>query len=144
MASDFIPAPYFDGGEVLVVDDNELIRRIIREQLQNVRLHTTVVEHGLAALNAVRSRRDSGRPPFGLIFMDIHMPVMDGLQASAEIAKLETGSPIVAMTADTRTFAEKPYTTFGMCGMISKPFVPQEIWRVLSLYFNPSSGCCVA
>ena len=129
-------APHFAGGEVLVVDDNELSRRAMRELLQSVGLNVTVVEHGAAAVNAVRSRKDSGRLPFGLICMDIHMPVMDGLQASAEIAKLETGCTVVAMTADTKAFANKPYSDFGMTGIIGKPLVPQEVWRVLAKCFE--------
>ena len=66
--------------------------------------------------------------------MDIQMPVMDGLQATAAIK--EPGPPawdipIVAMTAHALKEEEKRYRRHGMCGYVLKPFVPVRLYATL-------------
>jgi CheY-like chemotaxis protein len=65
------------------------------------------------------------------------MPVMDGIEASAEIIKLNTGIPIVAMTANIMTGDMDMYKKSGMSDCVSKPFTSQELWRCLLKYFTP-------
>jgi CheY-like chemotaxis protein len=69
--------------------------------------------------------------------MDIHMPVMDGLEASAKITELNTGTPIVVMTANVMTQDQELYRENGIKEYIGKPFTSQELWRCLMKYFTP-------
>jgi CheY-like chemotaxis protein len=69
--------------------------------------------------------------------MDIHMPVMDGLEAAEKIIELDTGSPIVAMTANIMSSDREIYKTSGMHDYIGKPFTSQELWRCLLKYLKP-------
>jgi CheY-like chemotaxis protein len=121
-------------GEVLLCEDNSMNQQVICEHLARIGLSAVVAENGRVGLEAVKSRIESGEPQFDLIFMDIHMPVMDGLEAAAEIIKLNTGIPIVAMTANVMSGDEELYRKSGMNDCVGKPFTSQELWRCLMRY----------
>jgi len=65
---------------------------------------------------------------------------MDGLEASAKIFELNTGVPIVAMTANIMSNDREIYRMSGMSDCVGKPFTSQELWRCLMKYFTPISG----
>jgi CheY-like chemotaxis protein len=71
--------------------------------------------------------------------MDMFMPVMDGMEAAAKIIALETGTPIVAMTANVMISELEKYKRNGMSDCLGKPFTTQELWQVLLKYFTPIS-----
>jgi HPt (histidine-containing phosphotransfer) domain-containing protein len=62
---------------------------------------------------------------------------MDGLEATALISKLNTGMPIVAMTANIMTNDRDLYEKSGLCGFVGKPFTSQELWRCLMTHLEP-------
>jgi HPt (histidine-containing phosphotransfer) domain-containing protein len=64
---------------------------------------------------------------------------MDGLEASAKILELNTGSPVVAMTANIMSNDMKLYMKSGMNDCLGKPFTSQELWRCLLKYLKPQS-----
>jgi len=101
-----------------------------------VGLTVFMASNGLEGLEKVKERRANNRKPFDLIFMDIHMPVMDGLEAAAIIGKLNTGTPIVAMTANVMVSDQETYKASGMKETVSKPFTTQVLWRCLLRYFT--------
>jgi len=69
--------------------------------------------------------------------MDIHMPEMDGIDATIEILKLDPNIPIVAMTANIMPDDVKNYISSGMRECLSKPFASHDIWDCLLRYFKP-------
>jgi PAS domain S-box-containing protein len=140
---DEIEKPAFNG-EVLLCEDNEMNQQVICEHLSRVGLKTIVAENGKAGIQEVQSRREKGEKQFDLIFMDIHMPVMDGIEAAAKIIELETGVPIVAMTANIMASDMEIYETSGMHDCIGKPFTSQELWRCLLKYLKPVNGANAA
>jgi signal transduction histidine kinase/CheY-like chemotaxis protein len=131
-----IERPVFDG-EVLVCEDNKMNQKVIRDHLARVGLITVIAENGKEGVEAVRQRMEKEKKQFDLIFMDIHMPVMDGLEAAAEINKLNTGIPIIAMTANIMTDDKEHYRMCGMIGCVGKPFTSQELWHCLLKYLVP-------
>jgi len=62
---------------------------------------------------------------------------MDGLEAAAKILELNTGVPIVAMTANVMSNDMDVYRQSGMHDFVGKPFTSQELWRCLMKYFTP-------
>jgi CheY-like chemotaxis protein len=125
-------------GEVLVCEDNALNQQVIREHLQRVGLDVVVANNGREGVDFVKSRLKGGLPPFGLIFMDMHMPVMDGLEATAAILDMFSGGsapPVVALTANVMADAVEIYEKSGITGTIGKPFTAQELWGCLIKYF---------
>ena len=128
--------PYFDG-LILVVDDNDMNQEVICEHLGNVGIRTELADNGKTAVAKVQERLINGEKPFDLIFMDIHMPIMGGTEAASKIMTLNTGTPIVAVTANIMTHELKSYSEHGMTDHISKPFTTQELWRTLLKYLTP-------
>jgi CheY-like chemotaxis protein len=91
----------------------------------------------------VRERQEKGEKPFDLILMDIFMPVMDGIEAASKITALNTGTPIVAMTANIMLNEVENYKKNGMLDYIGKPFTSQELWRILLNYLKPVGSSIV-
>jgi len=129
--------PTFKSGEVLVVDDNEMNLGVACEHLVRVGLTPIVAMNGKEAVEKVVQRIANNHPPYDLILMDFHMPVMDGKEASSIITKFDVGTPIIAMTADASVLSnDSLFTDFGISGYLSKPFTAQELWRCLFNYFE--------
>ena len=128
--------PAFEG-EVLLCEDNDMNQQVACEHLARVGIKTVVAENGKIGLDMVQSRMQKGERQFDLIFMDMHMPVMDGLEAAAKIHELNTGVPIVAMTANIMSSDRELYEMNGMRDYVGKPFTSQELWRCLMKYFKP-------
>ncbi|MDR1839508.1 MAG: response regulator [Treponema sp.] len=124
-------------GEILLFEDNQMNQVVICEHLDRVGLKTVIAENGKIGVNMVKNRMRNGEKQFDLIFMDMYMPVMDGLEATEIINKLNTGIPIVAMTANVMSDEMNVYKTKGINDCVSKPFTSQELWRCLLKYFKP-------
>jgi signal transduction histidine kinase/DNA-binding response OmpR family regulator len=126
-------------GKILVCEDNNMNQLVIKESLERIGLNAVIAENGLEGVNIVRKLVEDGGEPFDLIFMDIQMPVMDGLEAASQIEKLKTGTPIVAMTANIMLGEMEVYKQSGIPDYISKPFTSQELWRCLLKYLTPAN-----
>jgi signal transduction histidine kinase/DNA-binding response OmpR family regulator len=131
--------PVFNG-EVLVCEDNSMNQMVISESLSRVGLKTVIAENGKEGIDIVNGRIKKGEKLFDLIFMDIQMPVVDGIEAASYIEKLQTGIPIIAMTANVMSGEKELYKMSGMPDYIGKPFTSQELWRCLLKYLTPISG----
>jgi PAS domain S-box-containing protein len=116
-------APGADGAgiahRVLVAEDNESLREILIHQFAQLGVAASIVANGREAVDAVREGE------FGLIFMDCHMPEMDGFAATHAIRAAETGSgrhvPIVAMTANGFREDRDACLAAGMDDYLAKP-----------------------
>jgi len=128
--------PTFEG-EILLCEDNTMNQQVITEHLARVGIKTVVAENGKVGVDLVRRRAIGKEKQFDLIFMDIHMPIMDGLEATEKILEMKTGIPVVAMTANIMTNDKEIYEKVGMTDHIGKPFTSQELWRCLLKYFDP-------
>jgi len=131
-----IEKPSFHG-EVLLCEDNTMNQEVISEHLSRVGLKTIIAENGKIGVEMVQNRQKNNEKQFDLIFMDIHMPVMDGIEASLNILKLNTGVPIIAMTANIMSTDREIYFENGMSSCIGKPFTSQELWHCLIKYLTP-------
>ena len=124
-------------GTVLVCEDNIMNQGVIREHLEKVGLTPVIAANGKIGVELVSQRQISDDPQFDLIFMDINMPVMDGLEAAKLIHEIGGNIPIVAMTANVMVNDLEYYKKSGMADILSKPFTTQELWRCLLKYFVP-------
>ncbi|MDR2542558.1 MAG: response regulator [Treponema sp.] len=133
---DVLESPWFEG-LVLICDDNSMNLEVICAHLARVGLQTIAVENGKLGVEMVKKRKEKNEKPFDMIFMDMFMPVMDGIEAASKIIELNTGSPIIAMTANIMTFEIEKYKKHGMPDCLGKPFTSQELWRILLKYLVP-------
>jgi len=133
-----VEKPNFDG-LILICEDNPMNQQVVTEHLARVGLRAVIAENGKIGVKIVQERIESGQPPFDLIFMDIFMPVMDGVETASKISALCAGTPIVAMTANVMTGEMENYKMNGMSDCVGKPFTTQELWRCLLKYLTPVS-----
>ena len=126
----------FPGKRILVVEDNELNMEIICTILENYGIET---EQAVNGKEAVRRMEESVPGYYDMIFMDIMMPEMDGLEATRTIRNLDREDckkiPIYAMSANAFDEDVKRSLASGMNGHISKPVnlqvLEKTLWEVL-------------
>jgi signal transduction histidine kinase/CheY-like chemotaxis protein len=128
--------PYFNA-EILVCEDNEMNQIVITDHLARVGIKAVIAENGKVGVEAVAAKMAKGEKPFDLIFMDVHMPVMDGLEAVKKLAEMGNTIPIVALTANIMTTDREAYKAHGMNEYLSKPFATQDLWNCLLNYIKP-------
>ncbi|MBS0308478.1 MAG: response regulator [Proteobacteria bacterium] len=124
------------GCHILLVEDNVLNQEVAREFLSQSGLRVTVAGDGRQACRYVEQE------PFDAILMDIHMPVMDGLEATRTIRQMPEGKtlPIIAMTAAAMPQDRADSTAAGMNAHIAKPVDPQELAERLLEWIKPLSS----
>ena len=122
---------------ILVVEDNVVNQRLAVRLLEKRGHKVTVASTGRAALQELERGR------FDAVLMDIQMPDMDGLEATAAIREREKGAggriPILAMTAHAMKGDRERCLAAGMDGYVSKPMQPQELFREVERVV-PSAG----
>jgi CheY-like chemotaxis protein len=114
---------------ILLAEDNKVNQLVARRLLESRGHSVTVVADGRAAVSAAIAGA------FDLVLMDVQMPEMDGLEATAEIRKLESGGrrlPIVAMTAHAMKGDRDRCLDAGMDGYVMKPVQPAELDRAIA------------
>ncbi len=125
-------------GEVLVCEDNQINQQVISEHLGRIGLTSVIASNGLIGVDIVTERMAEGKP-FDLILMDIHMPIMDGIEATHKLLALGITTPIIALTANAMKRDRESYLALGMSDYISKPFYAQELWSCLLKHLKPIS-----
>jgi CheY-like chemotaxis protein len=86
-------------GRILLAEDVPDNQRLLSHYLRGAGAELVVASDGLAVVNAAMDARDQGRP-FGLILMDMQMPMIDGLTATVVLRGAGWRGPIVALTAN--------------------------------------------
>jgi len=128
--------PIFEG-DVLLCEDNIMNRQVICEHLTRVGLNTFVAVNGKIGVDFVKRRAEEGKKQFDLILMDMHMPEMDGIEATSIINDMNLDIPIVAITANIMSSDRELYDELDMKGFVGKPFTSQELWQCLMKFFKP-------
>lgn len=108
---------------MLVVEDNKTNQFIVKEILEQAGFQVSLTDNGKEGSDYYRDHREE----IDLILMDLHMPVLNGYEASAIIRKLNPEVPIVAMTADAITGVDEECKRVGINHYISKPFDPEKL-----------------
>jgi len=128
--------PLFQG-ELLICEDNTLNQMVISDHLSKVGLKSVIAVNGKIALELIKRRIENNETQFDLIFMDIHMPEMDGLEASKAIIEMGVKTPIIALTANIMANDKDTYAQAGMLDCLPKPFIAHELWSCLLKYLKP-------
>ena len=123
-------------GLVLVVDDNEINRLLASKVITKWGVNVDFAENGKIALEKVQEKK------YDLILMDLHMPVMDGMESSRTIRKMGgyyAKVPIIALTASLFAHELETITECGMDGFVIKPFVPNDLYNKIRQYLSVKS-----
>jgi CheY-like chemotaxis protein len=122
---------------VLLCDDNVVNQKVALRLLQQMGYKADVAVNGVECLQALE------RLPYDIIFMDVQMPEMDGIEATRQIRERQkNGAPgnfkpgiaIVAMTANAMQGDREKCLAAGMDDYLSKPIRPEDIRKVLELW----------
>lgn len=129
-------------GTVLVVEDGNTLRKLLRMWLERHGCRVVEAANGREAVEAVKRKRPD------LILMDLHLPKMDGFSAARrirELAGLSEDVPILAVSADSELGAEarNPSTEerdVGFTDFVPKPFSPAQLGDILDHYLPARGG----
>ena len=111
---------------ILLAEDNKMNQLIARKTFKKIGHEIDVADNGRIAIDMAEHK------DYDLIFMDIQMPEMDGLQAAGYIiANYPAAPPIIAMTANVLSEDEEKCKLAGMCDFISKPFTIERLEDVI-------------
>ena len=125
---------------VLVADDNDINRRVVRKALERAGHRVSTVQDGIEALDAMEALNPA---PFDLVLMDVNMPGMNGLETTQlyRLAMPPTPRlPILALTADATLETEQKCIRAGMDGCITKPVTPAGLIARIDALFEASPG----
>lgn len=120
----------------LVVEDNKINQELISAILLALDLEVTIANNGVEALECVQADR------FDIILMDIHMPLMDGIEATKRIRALGGWCavvPIIAVTADNLANDRNTYISVGLTDALSKPINMRVLSATVLGYLTDNS-----
>ena len=120
----------FEGKNALIVDDSKLNLKVAENVLKNFLVTTESVTSGLECLSCVNSKK------YDIIFMDIMMPNMSGVEVLRKIRENGVNTPVIALTADAIEGQEEKYMSEGFDGYISKPINKEKLSYVLNKYLG--------
>jgi len=128
----------FENVNALVAEDNIINQKLIKHILTNFGLNITLANDGKEALD-LRKEND-----YDIIFMDIQMPVMGGIESTKEIILFEQRNnkkhiPIVALTANALAGDREIYLEAGMDNYLSKPINVEKLKKLIASYFDKKS-----
>jgi len=122
---------------ILVAEDFEINQDVIRPVLEKLGIRVIMVSNGQKAVQAVRDNQ------YDLVLMDIEMPVMDGLEATREIRKMDdpqkSSIPIAALTAHALKGDKERFLAAGMDGYITKPVQTGKLIQTISRLLSPGT-----
>ena len=124
---------------ILLVEDSIVNQQIATKIIEKLGFRVDIASNGEEAITAL-----SGAP-YDIVFMDVQMPVMDGIEATRLIRlgtrkTLNPDIPIIAMTAHTLPGIQKQFQEVGMNGTILKPIHPDEILNCIKKHGSPISS----
>jgi len=123
------------GYRILIVEDNVFSQKLIQKHLASFGIDTLLAQHGEEALTLLEEH------DFDAILMDIHMPIMNGIEATQRIrqqAKFAT-LPIIALSAGVTDTERNNCIAGGMVGFVSKPINVEQLCAVLELWLKPKA-----
>jgi len=119
----------------LVVEDNKVNQKLIIHTLKTIGIESDIADEGSIGVEMFKKKR------YDIVFMDIQMPVMNGVIATKEILKYEQlekldHTPIIAVTTNTLKGDRERYLDVGMDEYISKPITTQKFINVINQFYG--------
>jgi len=131
----FSPLVKFSGLKVLLTEDNTINQKIAERMLKSLGCEVNIASDGLQAVEKVKNGNI-----FDVIFMDLHMPGMDGIAATSKIIEIQKQNSnqkayVVALTAKISPEGRESCLLAGMKDYIIKPVTQQKLVTILSRLF---------
>ena len=121
--------------KILIAEDNEINQTLLVTLLEQLEYTADTAKNGQEAVNMYEASLND--KPYELVFMDVHMPVKDGLTASKELTKDRESAPyVVACTASAMQEEQEACSNAGMVDFLFKPIRKKELQRVFKTFFK--------
>jgi len=122
--------------KTLVVDDNKINIAILKKILENINIEVDIALNGKEAVEKVKAHN------YHIVFMDIHMPEMDGFEATQLIRQFNTDLKIFGLSANVTSEAMDKAFDSGMNNYITKPFTKEQLYNLIliTLEYNELQG----
>lgn len=121
------PEKALGAGKILVVDDNAVNRTVAGGLLERMGYHVSFAENGEEALHAIKDT------DFSLIFMDMQMPVLDGIETTKRIRALPNAVQIIGLSANAFDSDREACLAAGMDAFLAKPVTRDKLATVLNV-----------
>jgi len=119
---------------ILIADDDRFARDFLRKVLGEENCEIQVVESGSEVIRRLL------RQKFNLLFLDIYMGGMDGLEAIPLIKEIDPDLPIVVVTGDLSTQTKNKIQALGIFDYLTKPLNPLEVKNIIKIALIQQSG----
>ena len=136
----FVPSGVLGHGRILVMDDEEVIRKLVRRLLQEMGHEVELVEDGQSAVGAYESARGQGRP-FDAVILDL--TIRDGIggqETIRELLKIDPAVKAIVMSGYPNDPAVLEPERYGFEGVLTKPFDKLKLGAVLSLVLRSANS----
>lgn len=125
-----------EGRRILLAEDNVLNQLVALSMLESAGIEVTLASNGREAVDLVAQQ---GEGAFDAILLDVHMPVMDGLEAANHLrSHMKCQLPIIAMTAAVMHEDRLSCLNAGMIDLIPKPIMVDQLYDVLHKWIEPA------
>jgi len=115
---------------ILLVEDNKINQMITQKMLEKRGISCKIIDNGVDAIHEIKDNN------YDLILMDVHLPGINGTEATSEIRKFNTQTPIIALTAISLNENREMLLSYGMNEVITKPFEPEHFYNVITKYLS--------
>lgn len=116
--------------KILLVEDNKINQMITKKMLEKKNITCVIIDNGEEAIEHMKDNS------YDLILMDVHLPGINGTEATAEIRKFNTEIPIIALTAISLNENREMLLSYGMNEVITKPFMPEKFYEIITDYLT--------
>lgn len=117
------------GKSVLLVEDNKINQMITQKILENKGMICTIIDNGEEAISELAKNN------YDLVLMDVHLPGINGTEATEQIRTFNSHTPIIALTAISLNENRETLLEFGINDVVTKPFKPEHLYEVIASFF---------
>ena len=115
-------------GKILVAEDNIINQKVVKTMLENAGATVTIVENGFQAIQKVSSGK------YDMVLMDVHMPIMNGHEATEKLRSKGFNLPVVMLTADVMQKDIEASLAAGANGHLGKPINRKSLFETLDKF----------
>lgn len=119
--------------KIIVAEDSSVIQNLTRKILSQMNYEIVSVKNGQQVIDLLEEK------DFDLILLDIHMPVMDGMECATKIRNMETETkniPIIAITGNANNYTMKDFESAGINDFLPKPLNYDNLVEMVRKYIE--------
>ncbi len=115
---------------ILIAEDSSVIQNLTKKILSQLKYEISTVKNGKEVLEELNNH------PCDLVLMDIHMPVMDGMECAKEIRSLKNEVPIIAITGNANNYSMDDFKNAGINDFLPKPLNYDNMLEMVKNYLE--------